>query len=146
MLKPPPKVLNVSRKVAENWNLNIINYSWISIQDANLETSTANIILDQYPKLSVVLKEDAHEIQNADAIINFIVNAKGNIIIDCQSGEYNSCAIAKFCEECLGYQWLAYVYKPHSRTKYEHAGQSIAAPNERFYEILVSCYKSKYDK
>jgi|GEM_PF-1685678 len=146
MIKPPPKVLNISRKVAEKWSLNVINYSWISIQDATLDTITANNILDQYPKLSVVLKEDSHELQCVDAIINFIANAKKNIIIDCHSGEYNSCAIAKFCEECLGYQWLSYLYKPHSRTKYEHAGQSIANPNERFYEMLVSHYKVKYDK
>lgn len=125
-------VINVPRFFAEEFSMrtherfisdyDLDNTCWISIQEER-KGPTSNPILDKLPNIKLCFSDlyesektyiigKGYETFNppskkqAKQLVNFLVKNKGkNVIVNCAAGVSRSGAVAKFCEQSLGYKW-----------------------------------------
>lgn len=137
-----PKIINLPRYVAQNWKAELKNTIWIEIWEPNEpQTMIRNEFLDSCPKLSLPIWDIAEPFINennkmvypnhrndAKNICKFILeHPQSNIIVNCAAGISRSGAVAKFCEDKLGYKWL-------------EIGKRHADPNKSLYKSLHMVY------
>lgn len=138
------KVINIPRIAAEKFSFLPKNAIWISIGEPEKTfIRINNEFLDQIPNLKIELWdldepcEFEDEIllppsrEEAQKIVNFILEHKDkNVLVNCAAGVSRSGAVARFCEECLGYEWL-------------EDGKRCALPNYTLFKRMRECYELK---
>ena len=139
--------MNIPRIVAKEFRLeeNAENAVWISISEPDDICSViSNPILDKCPSLKLSFWDLSEDIEYEGKIIgppklpkiakmvNFLVKHQGkNVIVNCAAGVSRSGAVARFCEDELGYIWPKFF-------------QNLSCPNVRIYRDMVNFYQEKY--
>ena len=140
-------VVNIPRKEAEDWSLYIDpdKAIWIAIGEPHSKyNSIRNEFLDELPNLHINFWDITTTLpiigtdewaepptkEQAKEIVDFILKHKGkNVIVNCKKGQSRSSAVALFCHDLLGYNWL-------------EEGRKIAVPNKLLYELMRDYYLS----
>lgn len=147
------KVINISRIDAQNFEKNIDtkyiwfsieNSVWISISEPGDEDSVVkksvldscnnlklafwdleSIVFYSDPKTKVQETLHPPSFYDAEQIYLFLLRNKNkNIIVNCAAGVSRSGAIARFCSEYLGYEWV-------------EENKKYAMPNNQLFTSLV---------
>ena len=120
---------------ARKWRqpLNPDKWCWISIGEPEASfTHIFNPILDSLPNLKISFWDlssplEGYEMpteEDCRAIVEFILENKGKrVIVNCAAGISRSGAVARFCEECLGYEWFG-------------EGKGCAIPNIHMFLLM----------
>ncbi len=143
------KVINIPRRAAVKWEdvssqFEFTDIAWISISEPKEQnTIVSNPILDSKPNLKLAFwdlnkivdykGEILHPPNKYDAkkIVDFILaNPNKDIVVNCAAGVSRSGAVAQFCADILGYEWLEF-------------GRKNAAPNSILYRLMVNYYQSQ---
>jgi hypothetical protein len=146
-----PKVFNIPRFYAQSFRPTERpdwpeKFVWISISEpGEQKTIISNPTLDKLPKLKISfwdLKEEIEydgkligppDIFKIAKLVNFLVKHKDkSVIVNCAAGVSRSGAVAKFCQNCLNYEWPVWC-------------QELSLPNEVIYEDMVKFYQEKYE-
>ncbi len=137
-------VINLPRVAVRNWAIDAPkNTIWISISEPDsLNSVVSNEELDKLPKLSLSFWDLTSPAEHngemlyppsdsvAKTIVDFILSHPDqNILVNCAAGVSRSGAVAQFCEDFLGYHWLA-------------QGKQCAMPNHVLYGLMRDYYKS----
>ena len=141
------KVLNLPRFAAKHFSHMPKNTIWISISEPDcLDSVVQNEFLDQLPKLRLSCSDLTNPVEHggemlfppspsvARAIVDFILSKEGmHVLVNCAAGVSRSGAVAQFCEECLGYEWI-------------EMGKRSAHPNPVLFGLMKDYYYSiKFD-
>jgi predicted protein tyrosine phosphatase len=145
-----PRVLNCPRAFVQSEKARGIgkeNTVWISIFEpecANLSLMSLNAPLAKLPTLFVSFWDIQKElpavdgsgmmqppsVSDAKQIVDFILKHSGkDIIVNCAAGISRSGAVAKFCEDQLGYDWV-------------YSCKRTARPNGLLYNLMVEYFAS----
>ena len=137
------KILNIPRFAAKNFKGSAGKGIWISISEPNDQKSVIdNEILGKLPTLRLSfwdltesVKHDGETIHPPDEniakeIVDFLLSHKDmNVIVNCAAGISRSGAVAQFCEDFLGYEWL-------------EMGKKNALPNSVLYKLMRDYFLS----
>jgi hypothetical protein len=150
-----PSVINLPRIAVKEWKGSPLkkmadNTIWIAIgEPEGTYEEVTNPILDVLPKLhlcfwdltapvsaigqaqgTLLYPPDYHD---ARQIVDFILQHKGkHVLVNCAAGVSRSGAVAQFCHDMLGYDWM-------------DMGRRAAAPNSVLYRKMVDYYLSFND-
>lgn len=139
-------VCNVKRKDVTYWatELNPETDIWISIGEPELPESVINNpVLNKIPSLHIQFwdveintfgvfneKYPVASDEEIKTIFEFISKHKDkNILVNCAAGISRSGAIAAFCSDILGYNWIG-------------VGLERAVPNKYIYNKLIKYYEN----
>jgi predicted protein tyrosine phosphatase len=135
-----PFVANMPYYYTEDFEVVLENTIWVSINDPGVYLAKISPFLMEIPRLQINfydLEKDDEEYaykapspEDAKKIVDFLLQNKGsNVIVNCVAGISRSGAVAKFCEEILGYHWIPFS-KNHS------------IPNHTLYSLMKRYYEN----
>lgn len=123
------------------------DYIWISISEPDKPDSIVNSkVLDQLPKLKLAFwdvcetmefnRDIIHPPSENDArqiVLFLLANPDKNIIVNCAAGVSRSGAVAQFCQDFLGCEWVG-------------DGKWRASPNHKLYSMMRDYYRILVEK
>jgi len=142
------RVFNVPRVAAEDFGNDDPRLPeklvWISISEpGEPDTIVTNLFLEKCPTLKLSLWDLKESIEfngevihppskeDAITIVDFLVqHTDKHVFVNCAAGVSRSGAVARFCQDFLGYRWPDF-YK------------AVAIPNSVLYRLMVEYYQEK---
>ena len=144
------KVINIPRIMAKEWKNDPGDCAWVSISEpGEPQTMISNLFLDKLPTLHIALWDLEEPIKHEGKtlwpmgridtlnLFNFLIKNKDkSIIVNCAAGISRSGAVARFCEDYLGYEWM----------DLNGIGKSAAMPNRAIYRMLAREYENRFEE
>jgi predicted protein tyrosine phosphatase len=135
-----PFVVNMPFYYTEDFEVVLENTIWVSINDPGYYLAKISPFLLETPKIQVNfhdLTENEEEgdraptLEDAKKIVDFIISYKGsNVLVNCVAGISRSGAVAKFCEEILGYHWIRF-------------SKENSNPNPTLFNLMKEYYENQ---